>query len=187
MGYANTYGCAQFEAVHFCHDCPEGINVEYARVRSAGFIKKTYLDELIAAPITLATWTDGITAGDIIMMPETSGSFDPGTAKENKGYGNRKVTYGARTMKLVFNDPDYYENYEFYNELSGRVDLVPFYRTSSLVHIFDTECSVTANDPVADDIEEVVVWNVTCDVVSKNLPTKYPIADIEEAFTCATF
>jgi hypothetical protein len=187
MGYASQYGCAEFEAVHFCHDCPEGITAEYARTRSSGFIKKSYLATLLSAPTTLATWVDGVASDDIIMIPETSGSFDPGTPKELKGYGNRKSSYGPRTMKLSFIDPDYYENYNFYNELSGRTDLVPFYRTSSLVHIFDTECSVTASDPVADDLEEVIVWSVVCDVISKNLPQKHPIAEIEDAFTCATF
>ncbi|MDB5199147.1 MAG: hypothetical protein JWO92_1110 [Chitinophagaceae bacterium] len=187
MSYASSYGCGDTDAVHVCHDCPDGRVREFARTRSAGFIKKAALATVLAAPTTEATWTDGITAGDVIMCPETSGSFDPGTPKELKGFGNRKVSYGPRTMKLSFNDPDYAGNYAFYNEISGRTDLVPFYRTSSLVHIFDTEATVIASDPVADDLEEEIIWNVVCEVISQNLPTKHEIADIEAVFGCPTF
>ena len=187
MGYASTYGCSEFESTHYCHDCPEGIVSEFARIRSSGFIKKAYLATLLAAPITPATWTAGIAAGKIIMIPETSGSFDPSIPKELKGYGEKLSSPGARKMKLSFNDPDYIENYVFYNEISYRDDLVPFYRTSSLVHIFDTVASIVASDPTLDDLEEVIVWHVECTVVSKNLPSKHPTAAILDVFSCAAF
>lgn len=187
MSYASTYGCGGTDAVHTCHDCPDGRVREFARVRSGGFIKKAYLATLLATPTTAATWNTGIAAGNIIMLPETSGSFDPGDPKELKGYGDRKSSFGPRTMKLVINDPDYIDNYAFYNEISGRTDLVPFYRTSSLVHIFDKAASVKAKDPVADDLEEEVVWNVESEVISSNLPSKHVTTDIEAVFSCATF
>lgn len=187
MSYASSYGCGETDAVHTCHDCPDGRVREFARTRSGGFIKKAYLASVLATPTTQATWQAGIDSGDIIMLPETSGSFDPGTPKELKGYGNRSKSYGPRTMKLSLNDPDYVDNYAFYNEISGRSDLVPFYRTSSLVHIFDTVASIVASDPVADDLEEEIVWNVVCEVISQNLPTKHAIADIEAVFGCPTF
>ncbi len=187
MSYASTYGCGGTDAVHVCHDCPDGRVREFARVRSGGFIKKAFLATLLANPITEANWNTGITAGNIIMLPETSGSYDPGTPKELKGYGNRKSSYGPRTMKLMINDPDYLDNYAFYNEISGRTDLVPFFRTSSLVHIFDQPASIIASDPIADDLEEEIVWNVTCEVISQNIPSKHKTATIESVFSCATF
>lgn len=187
MSYASTYGCGEDEALHVCHDCPGGRVREFARTRSSGFIKKAYLATLLAAVITPSTWTTGINNGNIIMCPETAGSFDPGTPKELKGFGNRKVSYGPRTMKLSFSDPDYVDNYAFYNEISGRTDLVPFYRTSSLVHIFDTEATVVASDPVADDLEAEVTWDVVCEVVSQNLPSKHSISAISSVFSCPTF
>lgn len=173
--------------MHVCHDCPGGSVREFARTRSTGFIKQAYLATLLAAPTTEATWTDGIADGDIIMCPKTSGSFDPGTPKELKGFGDRKVSYGPRTMKLNFNDPDYADNYAFYNEITGRTDLVPFYRTSSLVHIFDRVATIFASDPVADDLEEEVTWNVVCEVVSENLPSKHSTSAIASVFSCATY
>lgn len=186
--YSSTYGgCGGGEAVHTCHDCPDGRVREFARTRSGGWIKQEYLATLLAAPTLLATWTNGINAGHIIMVPKTSGSFDAGTPKELKGYGNQKFSYGPREMQLLLNDPDYAENYAFYNEIGSRTDLVPFYRTSNLVHIFDTVASIYAADPVADDLEEEVIWQVTNKVISLNLPSKHSTANTISAFGCATF
>lgn len=187
MSYSSTYGCGSEEAVHTCHDCPDGRVREFARVRHGGFIKKDYLATIAADPTLLASWTNGITAGNVIILPETSGSFDPGTPKELKGFGNRKKGFGPRTMKMLINDPDYADNYHFYNEIVDRTDLVPFFVTSSLLHLFDTEASITASDPVADDLEEEVFWNVECEITSKNLPSKHQVATILEVFACDTF
>ena len=181
MTYAN--GCAGAEAVHVYNGvCPQDRVREFARTRSSGFIKQSYLATLMMDPSDKAAWDTGIAAGDIIVVPKTSGSFDPGTPKELPGFGDIKSSYGTREMKLSFNDPDYVENYAFYNEISDRTDLVPFYRTSSQVHIFDTVASVVASDPAADDLEAEIIWNVVCTVVSKNLPSKHAIATITDIF-----
>ena len=185
--YASTYGCGVFEAVHYCHDCPGGRVREFARVRSGAFVRKSYLATLMVNPTDILKWQAGITAKQIIVLPETSGSYDPGDPKELKGYGDRKSSYGPRTMKLTMEDPDYYENYAFYNEIINRSDLVPVFRTSGLIHIFDTVASIKAKDPVADDLEAEVVWLIECDVTSANLPQIHKSEKIESIFTCATF
>ena len=185
--YASQYGCGGSEAVHVCHDCPDGRIREFARVRSGALVRKSYLATLLTNPTSLQLWKNGIASGDIIILPETSGSYDPGEPKELKGYGDRKSSYGPRTMKLSIADPDYADNYAFYNEISTRTDLVPVFRTSSLIHIFDKTASIKAKDPVADDLEEEIVWLVECEVVSENLPQIHKSANIESVFSCATF
>lgn len=187
MSYASLYGCGESEATHVCHSCPDGRVREFARTRSGGWITQAYLATLLATVTTLATWTAGITSGDIIMLPETSGSYDPGEPKELKGFGSRKVTYGPREMTLMLNDPDYADNYAFYNEISRRSDLVPFFCTSNLVHIFDEVASIKAKNPVADDLEEEVIWQVESKVTSENLPTMHKLDTIRSAFSCPTF
>lgn len=182
--YASTYGCGDDLPVHICHDCPDGRVREFARVRSGGFIRKGYLATLLATPTTLATWEAGIAAGNIIIIPESSGSYDPGDPKELPGYGDRKVSYGPREMTLNLNDPDYVDNYPFYNAIIDFNDLVPFFRTSTLVHIFDVPASIKAKDPVADDLEAEVIWNVECKVTSRNMPSKHLFATIADVFTC---
>lgn len=185
MPYA--YGCGGSDAVHVCHDCPDPADREYARVRSGAFVRKSYYDTLKANPTDATKWQDGITAGDIIVVPETRGSYDPGDPKELKGYGDRKSSYGPRTMKLAFADPTYAENYAFYNEISSRTDLIPIFRTSGLIHFFDKVASIKAKDPVADDLEEEIVWQVECEVVSSNLPSKHSAATLGEIFSCINF
>lgn len=176
--------CAGSEAVHFCSECPGDRVREFARTRSAFFIKKAYYNTLIVDPTDKDLWNAGISSGDIIICPQTSGNYDPGDPKELKGYGDLAFNYGPRAMKLVFNDPDYLDNYAFYNEISSRNDLIPGFRTSSLVHIFDTPASIKAKDPVDDDLEAEVVWQVECDVTSINIPSKHQLATIEDVFTC---
>lgn len=186
--YSATYGgCGGDEAVHVCHDCPEGSTREFSRTRSFGFIKQGYLATLMANPTLVANWNTGIANGSIIMIPKASGSFDPGIPKELKGYGDLVKSAGPRTMKLASNDPNYVDNYDFWNEISGRTDLVPFYRTSSLVHIFDKPAYIIASDPAVDDLEEEIVWNVICEVISQNLPSKHSTANTLAAFSCASF
>lgn len=182
MGYEQY--CSQSQAIHVCHACPTASSREFARLRSAGFIRKTYLATIMADPTLKSAWDAGVVSGDVIILPRTSGSYDPGDPKELKGYGDQKVAYGMREMKLVINDPDYVDNYTFYNEIGTRTDLVPFFRTSSLVHIFDTVAIIKAKDPVADDIGAEVTWEVYCDIISDNLPSKHPIATILDVFTC---
>jgi hypothetical protein len=185
--YETVYGCASSEATHVCHSCPDGRIREFARTRSGGWITTAYLSTLLAAVTTEATWTTGIDAGSIIMLPQTSGSYDPGDPKELKGFGDIKTTYGPREMTLLLNDPDYVDNYAFYNEISRRTDLVPFFRTSNSVHIFDKPASIKAKNPVADDLEEEVVWQVESKVTSENLPTIHSTAAIASVFGCPTF
>jgi len=187
MGYATTYGCGLLEAVHVCHDCPDGNVREFARARSGAFIRKDYLATIMVDPTLLSAWTAGIASGAIIIIPESSGSYDPGDPKELKGYGDRTKSYGPRTMKLVLNDPDYAENYAFYNEIGNRTDFVPVFRTSSLIHIFDAPAAIKAKDPVADDLEEEVVWTLECEVISINLPSIHKSATIDSIFTCGSF
>lgn len=182
MPYQNI--CAGSEEQHVCSPCSDTRVREFGRTRRAGFIKEAYLPNIKADPTSLAVWQAGVDAGAIIILPETSGSYDPGEPKELKGYGDRKVTYGPRTMKLTINDPDYADNYHFYNEISKRPNEVPFFVTSSLLHLFDKPASIKAKDPVADDLEEEVTWMVECEVVSENLPSKHQVANIKSIFTC---
>lgn len=182
LSYSSIYGCSLDLGMHYCDPCLD--DREFGRVRSGGYIKSSYLATLLTDPTSLSAWTTGIADGDIIMIPETGGTYDAGTPVSLKGYGDRKVTYGTRDMTIVMSDPNYLSNYAFYNTISRQTDLVPFFRTSSLVHIFDTVATILAKDPVADDIASEVVWEVTIVVTSVNMPAKFPIATIASIFVC---
>jgi hypothetical protein len=180
MSLSSAY-CAQNEAQHITVACPTAANREFARVRQGGFIRSSYLATLLASPSTLATWTTGITAKDIVVLNRTSGSFDPGTPKELKGYGDTKNSNGPRTMVLNINDPDYVDNYAYWNGISNQDYWVPFFATSSKISIFKKEAVIYASNPVADDLEEEVIWNAKCTVIDVDLPimvSKAPLISI---------
>ncbi len=166
-----------------CDPCPL-VDREFARVRSVALVKKSYLATLLATPTVEATWTTGIASGDIVIIPTTSGSYDPGDQKTLKGYGDNKESYGTREMTLSWFDPNYKINYGFYNGLGGASNYVPAFRTSSLVHIFDTTAQLTGKDGVADDLEAEVVWNGQAKVISKNLPSIHDAANLSDVFSC---
>lgn len=156
-------------------------NREFGRIRIGGFVKSPYLSTLLAGILTPAVWETGKSAGNIIIIPETAGTYDPGEPSALKGYGSRSKTNGPRSQKLVIYDPTYVDNYEFYNAISNVTNLVPFYLTSSLVHIADVPASIFAKDPVADDLKTELDWQVTIDWESTNLPSKHAATALIEA------
>lgn len=175
--------CEDEIGTHVCDPCNQ--NREFARVRSIAIIAKDYLPTLITDDPTLAaSWQAGITAGKIIIVPETSGNYDPGDPKELKGYGDTKNSNGPREQQLVYNDPNYRDNYAFYNGMTNILSKVVAFRTSSLIHIPDVTASIVAKDPVADDLEEEVTWNVTCKWTSINLPSIHDASNLGTIFTC---
>lgn len=184
MSLTNSYNsCDTVLPDHFCDPCPS--NREFGRVRSAAFINSAYLATLITADPTLAaSWQAGIDAGEIIIIPLTSGTFDPGEPKELKGFGDRKNSYGPRVQKLNFFDPNYVDNYQFYNAITDAANLVVAYRTSNVIHIADVPASIFAKDPVADDLQEEVLWDVSCTWESKTLPSVHDAANLTEIFAC---
>lgn len=184
MSYASNY-CDSELGVHVIAPCLT--DREFGRTRSGGFIRQSYLATLLANPTDLALWNAGITSGDIIVLPDTAGTFDPGEPSELRGFGDRATSNGPRTMTLTLFDPDYKNNYAFYNEIKNQTSLVPFYRTSSLVHIFDKVATIDARDPVEDDVESEVVWEVICEVTSENLPSKHSMATIASIFNRLNF
>jgi hypothetical protein len=185
MPLYNTLDCAGNDEQHVHAPCPGGRETEFGRTRQAGFIKSGYLQAILAGAASLNTWLPiwetGIDNGDIIVLPETSGSFDPGTPAELQGFGDRPSSNGPRTMVLTVNDPDYALNYDFYNALAKRTDLVPYYVTSSKIHIFDKPCTAYANNPVEDDLNSQVIWNFQATVISDHLPKFFPIETILSA------
>jgi hypothetical protein len=166
-----------------CDPCPL-VDSENGGVRSIFFVKKSALATLLAAPTLEATWTGLIASGDIVIVPMTRGSFDPGTPAELPGFGDNKISYGPRTMTLNWSDPNYKYNYAFYNGLTKLSNYVPGYRTSSLVHIFDKTASLVGSDPVEEDIDTRVVWNGVASVISDNLPSKHDASNLSDVFSC---
>lgn len=185
MFFSYSSSCDDGElGTYNCDPCPL-VDREYGRVRGVALIKKTYLSSLLAAPTLEDTWQDGIDDGNILIMPFTSGSYDPGEQKALPGFGDTKESYGTREMTLNWADPNYKYNYNFYNSFQKANIYVPAFRTSTLVHIFDQVAQLTAADPIEDDIESTVVWKGVAKVVSENIPSKHDASNLADIFSCS--
>jgi hypothetical protein len=180
MSYA--YSCDEQLPEHVANPCPNGTDREFARTRSVALISEDYLPNLMVDPTDATLWTAGIAAGKIEIIPQSSGSYDPGSPKELKGYGDRKSSNGPREQTLSFNDPDYLVNQAFYNVINGITNKVPAWRTSSLVHIADKPATIVAGDAVEDDLEAEVVWQVHCKWTSINLASKHDASALGAIF-----
>ena len=99
-----------------CEVCGD---IELGRIRSAGFIRS---DVTIADPTDPTDWSGPIAAGTVLVIPNTQGEFDGGTAKIVPGYGQVHERRISSLFKLKFIDPNYIGNAQFYisNYFSAR-------------------------------------------------------------------
>ena len=132
--------------VHFCNPCTEW---EKGRVRSIALIDKSIIvrdaDGDIAADTigTLTWWNTNVLAGKILVIPETSGSFDGGAANAVAGYGDIKELTASKTFTLTANDPNHKENADFWNQVEKAVGQYhAAWRTGSELRVSDEAVSV---------------------------------------------
>ncbi len=183
MSYSNTY---HLDCVDDIIDYNSGccVSAEFGRVRSVAFIRKRYLQQILADPTNLTVWTTGLASGDIVILPLTSGKFDSGFPVKLKGFGRRLSTHGYRDMLLSFTIPAAKGNYEFFDDLDRRRDYVPAYRTGTLLHICDAAGDILTKENVEDDIESEITWGVDCTVRSKRIPIKIEASTLLSLFAC---
>jgi hypothetical protein len=169
-------GCDVELGEHYCSNCP---TPEHARVRSVAFIKSGFE---FTDPTSPTEWQTGIANKDIIIIPETNGSFDGGAEVEGPGYGDQATKLVGYNFSLTYNDPNYKENANFYNTLKRVNNYRVAYRTESQVHISNNTVSAIPKNPVAEDLTAEVTWNVQVKWADDDLPIPYDVP--EGIFTC---
>lgn len=150
-----------------CNPCP---SYEYGRIRSVAFIKNSFT---FTDPTSTAQWTTGVNAGDIIIVWKTQGSYDGGVTSEQVGFGDSATVNGNTTHTLVFKDPNYADNCDFYNAIKGSSDYTIAFRTSSQIHLAGAPVTITPKNVIADDINSVVVWEVQVKWTNPDSPCAY--------------
>lgn len=158
MAYYPSDNCGG-EAVP-AYSCAPCVTYEYGRIRSFAFIKTTFIDSLIADPENHSLWMGGIDSGDIVPVWKTKGTYDGGSTAENPGFGDSATSNGNTTHILTFDDPNYTENCDFYNNIRNSSAYSGAYRTSDHLHFIDAPLTITPKNPVQDDINSFVTWNV---------------------------
>lgn len=154
-------------ADYACNPCPE---YEYGRIRSIAFVKNTFT---FTDPTSSTEWTTGVNNGDIIVIWKTSGTYDGGTTAELVGFGDSATENGNTTHVLTFKDPNYADNCDFYNSIKGSSDYTTAFRTSSQIHLAGAPVTITPKNPIADDINSVVTWEIQLKWTNPDSPCPY--------------
>lgn len=163
--------------VYTCDPC---LVPEMGRVRSIMLIKK---GTTVTVPLNLSTFTASVEAGDIIVIPETIGSFDGGTPVIVPGYGDIKERKSGDNYILAIKDPHYANNTAFWAEAEKHVWNIAF-RSETQLHVVTSDVTVTAKAPIEEDLESTVVWNVEAKWFSKTKPTVTPVSVIATMLKC---
>lgn len=163
---------------HICDPCNPS---EGGRVRSLFLIKTSYT---LTVPLVEATFTAAIEAGNIIVIPETSGTFDGGTPKTVPGYGDEKENKIGDDYVLNAKDPAYASNSLFWQNVEKEKWHLGW-RTQTQVHLVqDSAVKITTKAPVEEDIDSSVVWNIEGKWFSANKPVITPAAPIANLLRC---
>lgn len=162
-------GCDALIPDHICDPCEE---IELGRVRSVAFIKNTFD---FVDPTSPIEWRNGFLSGDIILIPQTKGTFDGGAEVTAPGYGDQSTRLTGYNFQAQYQDPNYRKNANFYNAIKNSRQYRFAYRTETQVHITDKTVQVIPKNPVQDDTTTEVVWDVLVQWSGKDLPVPYDV------------
>lgn len=133
---------------------------EKARVRSVGFVTDSYYATLIANPTSVPLWQAGIASEDIIIIPKVVGSLDAPDPLTGPGYGDDVEEILGRDYNLIWRDPNYVDNCNFYNTFKTKRGVYhAIYRTETQTHITAETITPDARAPISETIEDNVEWN----------------------------
>lgn len=161
--------CDDLVPDHICDPCEE---LEGGRVRSAAYVKTTFS---FTDPSDPTEWTAGFIAGDIILIPQTKGTFDGGQEVEAPGYGDQVTRLTGYNFQVQYQDPNYKLNCTFYNTLKNSRQWKFAYRTETQIHIVDTTVQVIPKNPVQEDTNTEVVWDVLVKWSGRDVPCPYDV------------
>lgn len=160
-------GCDDLVPAHYCDTCEE---TEKGRVSSIAYIKNTFSFVDKTNP---TEWQAGFASGDIILIPFTKGTFDGGAEVETAGYGRQVTRLTGYNFQLQYQDPNYRSNCNFYNALKNSRSYFVAYFTETQGHMSDNEVQVIPKNPVQDDPNSEVVWDVIVKWAGTDLPCPF--------------
>jgi len=164
-------GCDHDLPLHICNDC----NVpEHGRVRSVAFIKKTFR---FTDPSNPQEWRSGIIDGDIIIIPQVLGSYNGGEPVEGPGYGDTISKITGYNFELAFKDPNYTDNAGFYNAIKRNHIWLIAFRSETLTHMSTNTISIVPKNPITENLNDEVVWDVIVKFSQADLPEPFPTPD----------
>lgn len=153
-------GCATDELPFYvCDPCNE---YEKGRIRSAGYVDKSYYATLMANPTSAAVWQTGINTEKIIIIPRTTGTLDAPDPETGTGYGDDDEEILGTNYTLLFRDPNYKQNCNFYNILAKKKGTYhAIYRTGTQTHVTPKTVTIRPAAPITENIQDNIEWNVS--------------------------
>lgn len=148
-------GCDPVIPAHFCDECGQ---LELGRVRSVGLIRD---DFTFTDPSDPTEWQTGITAGKIIVIPETNGSYDGGVPKEGQSFGDQIFRNTSYTHTAQFRDPNWKENYNFWNSIVYSRSYSLAMRTETQIVLSGVTVNFEVKQEIPEDITTEIVWAIT--------------------------
>lgn len=161
--------CEEQIPAHNCDPC----NVtELAKIRSIAFIKKDVVDSIKANPSNPVAWNNAVLLNNnsCIVIPFVNGELQDPAEVLLPGYGNQSERLVAYDFIVVFNDPNYKENCDFYNKVKKSPRYYLAYCTETQVHITGKPVTIIPKAPIANDENAEITWNVTCKWREKDHP-----------------
>lgn len=157
---------------------------EKGRVRSAAYIHSSYLATVLANPTSTAVWQAGVTDETIIIIPKVIGSLDTPDPITGPGYGDDDEEVLGTQFNLLFRDPNYKDNCNFYNILKRKKgQYYVAYRTETQTHISTKAVSVGTRAPITETLTDNVEWNVSNRWTDEDQPCPFDTpADIFDCF-----
>jgi hypothetical protein len=157
--------------------------MELARVRSVALIHKTFYNQLMSDPEDSSIWLAGITAGLIIVLPQTQGDYNGGDAINGRGFGYSEETLTAYGFVVNYKDPDYVGNLPHYNSITGSRNFYIAFCSETVMRISQRPGNLVATNPIANSLKDEVNYMVTYKWTHNKMPLEYNIPD--NVFVCA--
>lgn len=169
--------------VHFCNPCN---SKEGGRVRGMLYIKTSYDLTQLKAALKAGTgaasvFEAAIEAGNIHIIPETTGTYNGGEPEYGAGYGDESQRLISRNHELSVTDPSYEGNSEFYTEIE-KDQWIPAWKGENLLHFGTKPASVVATDPIEEGLETDVTWKATVNWKDKARAEVYPVGELAKYF-----
>jgi len=157
--------------------------MELARVRSVALIHASFINQLLSDPEDSSIWLAGITAGMIIILPQTQGEYNGGDAILGRGFGYSEETLIAYNFAVNYKDPDYVGNLPHYNSITGSRNFYIAFCSETIMRISQRPGTLVASNPVANSLKDEVNFMLTYKWTYEKMPLEYTIPD--GVFVCA--
>lgn len=149
-----------------CSNCPEK---ELGDIRQFGFL---HIQATITDPSDASEWTTEATAGNFVKFPYGRGTLSQ-TPTESNGFGNVETQLDGFEYVADVEEPQYADNWAFWNSIKNSRQWRFVYCTETQVHISDEAATIIPTAPIGDDKKGLVNWKINVKFTQEDLVRPY--------------